>query len=97
MSEVKIIDGYALWRDIIQSRKETIIDDTVSITIKEFVELLDKAEPVETRKVGHWVHDDKAHWYRCSECNNWMPIVNEKKIPELKGCPFCMTYINSVG
>ena len=45
----RLIDADALWISIIQSRKETIIDDDVKISIGEFVKLLDNAPTVEPK------------------------------------------------
>ena len=42
----RLIDADALWTSIIQSRKETIIDDDVKISMGEFVKLLDNAPTV---------------------------------------------------
>lgn len=41
----KLIDANAFWGRVVQSRKETIIDDTVTISMSEFVKLLDDMPP----------------------------------------------------
>lgn len=45
----RLIDADAFWASVIQSRKETIIDDDVKISMGEFVKLLDNAPTVEVR------------------------------------------------
>ena len=45
----RLIDADTLWVSVIQSRKETIIDDDVKISIGEFVKLLDNAPTVEPK------------------------------------------------
>jgi len=42
----RLIDADAFWASVVQSRKETIIDDDVKISMGEFVELLDNAPTV---------------------------------------------------
>lgn len=41
----KLIDANAFWGRVVQSRKETIIDDTITISMSEFVKLLDDMPP----------------------------------------------------
>jgi len=41
----KLIDANAFWGKVVQSRKETIIDDTITISMSEFVKLLDDMPP----------------------------------------------------
>lgn len=46
---MRLIDAEALWTSVVQSRKETIIDDDVKISMGEFVKLLDNAPTVSDR------------------------------------------------
>jgi len=62
----KLIDANAFWSRVIKSRKETIIDDKVTISMSEFIKLLDDEPTItiptaeldttteETRTHGEW-------------------------------------------
>ena len=89
----RLIDAEAFWASVVQSRKETIIDDDVKISMGEFVKLLDNAPTVEynfeeafqktvCEQRLYCPERLKGDWKLVSDINNDIDVV----------CPFCNTY-----
>lgn len=67
----KLIDANAFWGRVIQSRKETIIDDNVTISMAELIKLLDD-EPtiiIPVAELDTTTEEIRPHneWTPCSE------------------------------
>jgi len=79
LTEGDLINRIDFWGSVIQSRKETIIDDDVKISMGELVDLLDNAPTVEAMPRGRWIRGDMwvesiggleawGHYRICNNC-----------------------------